>query len=99
MAKVVLRQQAIDDLSDSWEYTLQKWSEKQADKYYESIKVSCKEIGKHPNIGKVYNAISKNLLGFKTGKHIIFYHSISATEIEIIRILHERMDLEKRITE
>ncbi len=99
MAKVILRQEAIDDLNDIWEYTFEKWSEKQADKYYASIKIACNGIGEHPNIGKEYVGISKNLLGFKSGKHIIFYQIISAKRIEVIRILHERMDLKNRIIE
>ena len=99
MAKVILRQEAINDLSDIWEYTFQEWSENQADKYYETIKFACKEIGKNPNIGRIYTEISKNLLGFKSGKHIIFYCQISENEIEVIRILHERMDLKNRINE
>jgi toxin ParE1/3/4 len=99
MVNVILRQEAIDDLTDIWEYTLQEWSENQADKYFETIKFACKEIGKNPNIGKVYTEISKNLLGLKSGKHIIFYHKISEDEIEVIRILHERMDLKNRIND
>ena len=99
MAKVILRQEAIDDLSDIWEYTVQKWSENQADIYYRTIKFACNEIGKNPNIGREYTGISKNLFGFKTGKHIIFYYKISEDEIEVIRILHERMDLKNRLTE
>jgi toxin ParE1/3/4 len=99
MAKVILRQEAIDDLSDIWEYTFQEWSENQADKYYEAIKFACNEIGKNPNIGRIYAEISKNLLGLKSGKHIIFYCQISENEIEVIRILHERMDLKNRINE
>ena len=99
MAKVLLRQEAIDDLSDIWHYTLHEWSENQAEKYYETIKFACKEIGKNPNIGKLYTEISKYLFGLKTGKHIIFYHLISEDEIEVIRILHESMDLKNRINE
>lgn len=99
MANVVLRKEAIDDLTDIWEYTLQEWSENQADKYFETIKLACKEIGQNPNIGKVYSEISKNLLGIKSGKHIIFYHKISEDEIEVIRILHERMDLKNRMND
>ncbi|MDZ7766048.1 MAG: type II toxin-antitoxin system RelE/ParE family toxin [Melioribacteraceae bacterium] len=99
MAKVILRQEAINDLSDIWEYTLQKWSENQADKYYQAIEYACKEIGENPNIGKEYTEISKSLFGFKTGKHLIFYHMIAENEIEVIRILHERMDLKNRLTE
>jgi toxin ParE1/3/4 len=99
MAKVVLRQEAIDDLNSIWNYTFEKWSENQADIYYSTIKIACKEIGKNRVIGKVYFGISRNLLGLKSGKHIIFYHIISEDEIEVIRILHERMDLKKRILE
>jgi len=37
MAKVILRQEAINDLNDIWDYTFRKWSENQADKYYAII--------------------------------------------------------------
>lgn len=99
MAKVILRQEAIDDLNDIWDYTFEKWSENQADKYYATIKFACKGIGEIPEIGKEYSGISRNLLGLKSGKHIIFYHLVSEYEIEVIRILHERMDLKNRLTE
>ena len=97
MARVILRQEAIDDLNSIWNYTFEKWSENQADNYYTTIKIACYAIGENPNIGKEYYGIRKNLLGLKSGKHIILYQVISNNSIEIIRILHERMDLRKRI--
>ncbi|MEJ1223326.1 type II toxin-antitoxin system RelE/ParE family toxin [Sediminicola sp. 1XM1-17] len=99
MAKVILRQEAINDLNKIWDYTFEKWSEKQADKYYATVKMVCNGIGESPDIGIEYDEISKNLLGLKSGKHIIFYQQISSDKIEIIRIIHERMDLKNRITE
>ncbi|MEQ8547243.1 MAG: type II toxin-antitoxin system RelE/ParE family toxin [Cyclobacteriaceae bacterium] len=99
MAKVILRQEAIDDLKSIWDYTFEKWSEKQADRYYTSIKIACSVVGESPDIGKKYDGISKNLLGLQSGKHIIFYEKQSSDRIEIIRILHERMDLKNIITE
>jgi toxin ParE1/3/4 len=99
MAKVILRQEAIDDLNAIWDYTFEQWSENQADKYYSTLRFACKEIGENPDIGKEYTGIISDLLGLKSGKHIIFYHLISEDEIEIIRILHERMDLKNRLTE
>lgn len=99
MANVILRQRAIDDLNDFWDYTYYKWSENQANKYYSSIKLACKKIGENPKIGREYFGIVPTLMGLKSGKHIIFYHILSENEIEVIRILHERMDLKKRITE
>ena len=99
MTKVILRQEAIDDLNTIWDYTFEKWDEKQADTYYATIKMVCNGIGENPDIGKEYYGISRNLLGLKSGKHIIFYQQKSSERIEIIRILHERMDLKNRITE
>lgn len=99
MAKIILRQEAINDLNKIWDYTFEKWSEKQADKYYTNIKIACIKIGENPNLGKEYCEIRKDLLGFTSGKHIIFYQIISADRIEVMRILHQRMDLKSRISE
>lgn len=99
MAKVILRQKAIDDLNDIWDHTFEKWSAKQADKYYATIKLACNGIAENPDIGKEYDGIGKNLLGLKSEKHIIFYQSISKDSIEVVRILHESMDLKNRIAE
>lgn len=99
MAKVILSQEAIDDLNDIWVYTFEEWSEKQADKYYATLKFACTQIGENPELGKEYEGISKNLLGLRAGKHIIFYQVITEDEIEVIRILHERMDLQNRLNE
>ena len=97
MFKISFRQKAKEDLNNIWNYTYENWSENQADKYYATIKFNCLEIGKNPKLGKIYNGISRNLFGLKSGKHIIFYHLVSEKEIEIIRILHERMDLKNRL--
>ena len=99
MAKVILRQEAIDDLNNIWEYTCEKWSEAQADKYYSMLRHAFVEIGKNPEIGKEYFEINSNLLGLQSGRHLIFYKVIDKYEIEIIRILHERMDLKIRLNE
>lgn len=99
MAKVLLRQKAINDLNGIWNYTYEKWSEKQADKYYATMKLACNGIAENPDVGEEYDGINKDLLGLKVEKHIIFYKSISEDKIEIIRILHERMDLKNRLSE
>ena len=60
---------------------------------------NCQEIADNPLLGKNYDGITQNLLGLKTNRHIIFYRTLNENYIEITRILHERMDLKKRITE
>jgi len=55
------------------------------------------EVANNPDLGKNYSGVIENLLGFRAGRHIIFYREIEENEIEIIRILYEQMDLKNRI--
>jgi toxin ParE1/3/4 len=98
MAEFKLTNKAVEDLSKIWEYTFEVWSENQADKYYEMLISNCQEIA-DPLLGKNYVGITQNLLGLKTNRHIIFYRMLNESYVEITRILHERIDLKKRITE
>jgi len=99
MAKYILTNKAVTDLSNIWNYTFDFWSERQADTYYLMLLESCKEIAKNPKIGKNYEGIVMRLFGLRSGKHIIFYRQINENEVEITRILHEQMDLSNRILE
>lgn len=96
MVRYILTNKAVDDLTQIWNYTFDKWSENQADKYYYMLLENCQELASNPNLGKDYSAIIQNLLGFNSGRHIIFYRMIGDNEIEITRILHEQMDLKNR---
>jgi len=99
MAKYNLINKAVEDLTIIWDYTFDKWSEKQADKYYELLLDSCQDIANNPDLGKNYSGVKNELFGLKTNRHIIFYRKLANEPIEITRILHERMDLKNRINE
>ena len=99
MAEYKLTNKAVEDLSKIWDYTFEVWSEKQADKYYDGLISNCEEIAETPELGKNYEGISKQLLGIRANRHIIFYRTLDKNYVEITRILHERMDFKKRITE
>lgn len=99
MAKYLLTNKAIQDLSDIYEYTYTFWSEAQAEKYYLEIINFCQILSENQNIGKPYPEIDSDLLGFPINKHIVFYKATKKEEIEIIRILGGNMDLKNRIKE
>ena len=61
MAKYLLTNKAVEDLSKIWDYTYEVWSENQADKYYELLIEACQEISKSPDIGKNYDERLLNL--------------------------------------
>ena len=99
MIKYYLTNKAVQDLEDIWDYTVDEWSEQQAERYYKMLIDTFHEITQNPEIGKKYTEISLNLFGLRTGKHIIFYRRINSDTIEITRILHDMMDLKRRIKE
>jgi len=97
MPKYRLTNKAVTDLSEIWNYTYSRWSEIQADKYYQLLIDTCGKITDNPDLGKDYSIVIDNLLGFRAGRHIIFYRRIEGDKIEVIRILHEQMDLRIRL--
>ena len=97
MAKFSFTNRALDDLIEIWDYTVENWSENQAEKYYNLIVASCIDLANNPQLGKSYNIVSQNLLGYKCGEHIIFFQEIVKNEIEIARVLHGMMDLKSII--
>lgn len=98
MAKYKLTNQAVKDLNSIWVYTFDKWSEQQADKYYQSLIDFCQDIADNPKLGKNYDKIRNDIFGLKANKHVIFYRVITDC-VEITRILHGTMDLKTRIRE
>jgi toxin ParE1/3/4 len=105
MNRIQFTRKAITDLSDIWEYTVENWSEKQADKYYTLLVDSCSALARNPKLGKTYSEIYAGLFGKLISKHIIFYRVIEKsktqkeTVVEITRILHAQMDLKSKWVE
>lgn len=97
MATFYISNKAVEDLNDIWDYTVKTWSLNQAEIYYSLLMDSCQELANKPSQDKSYDVVEKNVLGFKTGEHIIFYQIVSLKEIEVVRILHVMMDMKNHI--
>jgi plasmid stabilization system protein ParE len=60
---------------------------------------SCKKIVGNPQVGRKFlKSNGEYELYAKVNKHLVFYNFVGS-DIEIHRILHESMDLEKRLKE
>ena len=94
----LVSKKAVVDLDEIWLYTVETWSLAQADRYYSLIFDEIDHICEHPTSGKSLDHIRKGYRASKVKSHLIFYRLIDET-IEIIRILHERMDIDSRLTE
>jgi len=92
-----ISKEAQVDIEKIWLYTFETWSKEQADRYYNLILDEIEHISQFPASGKDYNHIRKRYFCSKVKSHFIFYKvNLKEKEIEIIRILHQQMDIENR---
>jgi toxin ParE1/3/4 len=94
--KVVFHEEALSDLEEIWLYTFETWSLEQADRYYELIIKEIDFVCKKPKFGKSLNSLREGYYSTKVKSHFIFY-KISSTELEVVRVLHESMDIPNRL--
>lgn len=97
--KYSISSKAKIDLIGIWEFTKENWSVAQADKYYQIIVDKFSEISLMPNMDKSYDDLRAGYRAVHVKSHIIFYKLSKPNSIEIVRILHQRMDYKSRIGE
>ena len=90
--KIVFRETALSDLEGIWLYTLDTWSLEQADRYYDLIIREVEFLAKKPGSGRSLNTVKPEYYSSKVKSHIIFY-TYTDTEMDVVRILHESLDL------
>ncbi len=96
--KYKISNEAKNDIEEIWLYTFQKWSLKQADRYLNLIINQIEYISENPNSGIDFSDVRKGYFKSRIQSHFIFYKLNNVKkEVEIIRILHQKMDIENRL--
>ncbi len=88
-----LTNKAKEDLRNIAFYTQKEWEIEQRNFYLKQIDEIFHIIAKAPSKGRNCDNIRQDYYKKSVGKHIIFYRVISKKEVQIVRILHENMDL------
>ena len=87
--------EALSDLEKIWFYTFRKWSKEQADRYYNILIENIEFLRSNFNVGKSAAYIRPGYRVFFIKSHLIFYKSKDDQKLEIIRILHQSVDVEE----
>lgn len=96
MSLFLLTNLAKNDLRTIAQFTEQKWTKNQRNIYLKQFDKTFKTLAKNPSIGKPCEFIKKGYQKFPQGSHVIFYRMVSDETIEIVRILHRKMDVDSR---
>ena len=92
--------EAKNDIEKIWLYTFENWSLEQADRYFDLIMDEIEYIAEDPASGKNFSDVRKGYMRTRIKSHFIFYKvNKKLNEVEIIRVLHHRMDIENRLND
>ena len=93
-----LSHEAEKDLQNIWLYTFENWSNNQADHYINLILDEIEFVSLQPNSGTDYSHLRKGYFRLKIKSHFVFYKiNKKKNQIEVIRVLHQRMDIENQL--
>lgn len=93
MKGYLLSPMAVADLSDIWDYTEREWGQKQAERYVLNIRDACENLASGHQKGRSAEHIRAGYRRQIVGAHVLFFRLTVDGFIDIVRILHQRMDL------
>ena len=96
MSRLKLTPGAHADLEAIWEHSATRWDINQAEAYVLMLGRSLEALAETPGLGRKIDDIRLGYLKFPAGSHVIFYRR-SESGIEVIRILHKSMDVERHL--
>lgn len=97
MSGIVLSPKAKADLSEVWDYTYSEWGVEQAEKYIRDLwsvmQEQARELTKSVDIGDVRKGYRK----VRSGSHVIFFKVTREGVVDVVRILHQKMDFDRHL--
>jgi toxin ParE1/3/4 len=94
--RYVLRPRAQRDIEDIWDYSATIWNVDQAEIYIRQIQRTLQLLADDPQLGRPCDDIRASYRKHPSGSHFVFYRILN-DGIEVVRILHERMEFEQHL--
>jgi toxin ParE1/3/4 len=91
-----LTQTARADLKSIAIFTQKKWGKAQRTIYTKQFDDAFHMLADNPETGSNCDFIRKGYRKFPNGNHIIFYQVAGENKIQVVRILHKRMDVARQ---
>lgn len=98
MKRLEIAKAAEADLAEISRYTEERWGIAQKRRYLAAIKDCFFRLRRNPALGASRDDIRPGYRSISAARHVVFYRE-ALDRIEIIRVLHARMDLNRRLTE
>ncbi len=84
------------DLIGIWRYTAERWGSEQADVYLDGFEAAFRRLAAQPAMGARRDAVREGYRVLFVGDHAVYYR-VTAAAVQVIRVLHGRMDPERHL--
>ena len=96
MSNYKLLPEAERDLEDIWLYTAPKWGVEQAMTYIDELNASFKNLNDHAKFSQLRTEFTPPVYIYRCNHHLIVYLK-NDSHIVVVRILHEKMDMDEQL--
>jgi toxin ParE1/3/4 len=97
VSRYLLSPAAQADLEQIWDYTHDRWGIDQAEEYLREIQRAIERAAGNPQIGRACDEIRAGYRKLATGSHTLFYRVTAESVIDVVRVLHQRMDIDRHL--
>ena len=94
-AAFVLSPRARSDLDAIWDHGIQ-WGEDRTERYMREIQRGIEYVAEDPRRGRPCDDIRAGYFKYPAGSHMLFFRLVRGG-IDVVRILHQRMDFERHL--
>jgi toxin ParE1/3/4 len=95
--RYVLSPAARADLEQIWDCTRERWDDDQAEEYVREIQHAIERVVDNPTIGRACDELRPGYRKHAVGSHTLYYRIVSGAAINVVRILHQRMDVDRHL--
>lgn len=97
MSRYLLSPAAQADLEQIWDYTYDRWGVDHAEEYLREVQRAIERAAANPRIGRDCGEIRPGYRKLAAGSHTLFYRVSAEGVIDVVRILHQRMDVDRHL--
>jgi toxin ParE1/3/4 len=97
VSRYLLSPAAQADLEQIWGYTHDRWGVDQAEEYLRELQRAIERAAANQRIDRACDEIRPGYRKLPAGSHLLFYRVNAEGVIDVVRVLHQRMDVDRHL--
>jgi toxin ParE1/3/4 len=95
--RYLLSPAAQADLEEIWGYTAERWDVDQTEEYLSGLQHAIVRAAANPRVGRSCDEIRPSYRKLAAGSHTLYYRLSADGTVDVIRVLHQRMDIDRHL--